>query len=150
MSQKINRRSRWVMSGLVLTALIAASTALAFVQPKLVVHGPGTVAFGSTYKVTVSGTTGSTPANAVTAFEGGYANGKPLHCYQSDRSERIYFPKLALAPVSVHGSFTHTFTFKATHSGSKALCAYLVHEPIPATNHPYPSWAPASAIWTVS
>jgi hypothetical protein len=130
-------------------ALITTGTALAVPNAKLLVKGPGAVSFGSTYKVTVTGTTGNTPANSVMAFEGGYTSGKPLHCYESARSERDQYPQIELHPVAVHGSFKHTYVFRASHSGGKALCAYLVHEPIPTTG-PYSSYAHASAVWTVS
>ncbi len=131
----------------VVAALSAAGTAFPVNGASLKVNAPSSVKLGSTYTVTVSGTTGTGADNQLVAFQGG--GKKALPCYGNWGGEANRYPKNELTQqYAVHGSFTKSFTFLAAHAGPKGFCVYL-------RNSKYPTaflnnYAFASASWTVS
>ncbi len=138
----------------VVAVLITAVSALAGAYgSKISVKGPSSVTFGSSYTVKVSGQTASrkwlhtSKANTVAAFQGGYANGKPIHCYSSFASEDRLYPQLKPTQFAAHGSFKHTYGFTAAHKGTRALCAYVINKNAPGGPS---TFTHGSATWTVS
>ncbi len=147
----VGLRSLGVAAGV---ALIVAVNALAGAYGSTIsVKGPTSVAAGSTYNVKVSGQTASqkwihtSKANTVAAFEGGYSNGTPIHCYSSFASENNLYAHLALKQFAAHGAIKHTYGFTATHTGTKALCAYVIDKNAPGGPS---TFTHGSATWTVS
>jgi hypothetical protein len=129
------------------TALCSARIVFGAYGAYLKVSGPGTVKFGSTYTVSVSGSTGTGADNELIAFEGG--GRKALPCYSGWGSEAHVYPKNEVKQqYFVHGSFTKTFTFLATHTGPKGFCAYLLNSKVKGGF--LNSYAHATATWTVS
>jgi hypothetical protein len=113
----------------------------------LKVSAPSSVTFGSTYTVSVSGSTGTGADNELIAFEGG--GKKALPCYGNWGGEAHLYPKNEVKQqYAVHGSFTKTFTFVATHPGPKGFCAYLLNSKYSTAF--LNNYASGTATWTVS
>jgi hypothetical protein len=154
MSKKLMRRALWPAAIAMPITLIAAVSALAGAYGSTIsVKGPSGVTFGSTYNVKVTGQTASqkwihtSKANTVAAFEGGNSAGKPIHCYSSFASEHRQYSQLELPQFAAHGGFRHTYGFTATHTGTKALCAYVINKNAPGGPS---TFVHGSTTWTVS